>query len=90
MEGPIYNGMSASVLSGVKWRKSQRSNADGSCVELAELPGGRIAVRNSRFPDGPVLVYTKAEVRALILGAKDGEFDDLVISPNMGASSGTS
>ncbi|MBB5939356.1 hypothetical protein FHS42_006450 [Streptomyces zagrosensis] len=34
-------------------------------------------MRNSRFPDGPVLVYTPAEIEAMLLGAKDGEFDHL-------------
>jgi hypothetical protein len=34
-------------------------------------------VRNSRDPQGPALVYTRAEIAAFILGAKDGEFDDL-------------
>ncbi|MDX2290688.1 DUF397 domain-containing protein, partial [Streptomyces roseofulvus] len=29
-------------------------------------------------PDGPALVYTPAEIEALLLGVKDGEFDHLV------------
>ncbi|MEU5694858.1 DUF397 domain-containing protein [Actinosynnema sp. NPDC020468] len=72
------NGMSAAALPGVTWRKSARSGALGNCVELAELSGGDIAMRNSRFPDGPALVYTRAEIAAFVAGAKDGEFDDLV------------
>ena len=47
-------------------------------MELARLDGGRIAVRNSRFPEGPALVLTLAEVAAFLAGAKDGEFDDFV------------
>lgn len=78
MQFPIYNGMSASALSGVTWRKSRHSNADGSCVEVAGLPDGRIALRNSRHPDGHALVYTRPELAAFIAGAKDGEFDDLL------------
>jgi len=35
-------------------------------------------VRNSRFPEGPALVYTHAEIEALVLGAKDGDFDHLL------------
>jgi hypothetical protein len=42
------------------------------------LPSGQIAVRNSRFPDGPVLVYTQGEIAAFVAGAKDGEFDHLL------------
>ncbi|MGI5292648.1 DUF397 domain-containing protein [Nonomuraea polychroma] len=79
MQSPVYNGMSASALRGVTWRKSHHSNPDGSCVELAALPSGQIAVRNSRYPDGHALIYTRREIRALILGAKDGEFDDLIV-----------
>ncbi|ARH92499.1 MULTISPECIES: DUF397 domain-containing protein [Streptomyces] len=73
-----YNGMAAKDLREVTWQKSRHSNSQGSCVEFAKLPGGDIAVRNSRFPDGPALVYTPAEVRAMLLGVKDGEFDHLV------------
>ncbi|WP_431047590.1 DUF397 domain-containing protein [Streptomyces sp. P1-3] len=69
--------MAASDLHDVVWQKSRHSNSQGSCVEFAKLPGGEVAVRNSRFPDGPALVYTPAEIAALLLGAKDGEFDHL-------------
>ncbi|AXE22318.1 MULTISPECIES: DUF397 domain-containing protein [Streptomyces] len=73
-----YNGMAAAELDGVTWQKSKHSNSQGSCVEFAKLPGGAVAVRNSRFPDGPALVYTPAEIEALLLGVKDGEFDHLI------------
>ena len=72
------NGMPATELRGVTWRKSRHSNSQGTCLEVASLPGGGVAVRNSRHPDGPVLVYTRAEVDAFLRGAKDGEFDDLL------------
>jgi len=44
---------------------------------MAGLPDGSVAIRNSRHPEGPALVYTKAEIAAFLLGAKDGEFDSL-------------
>jgi hypothetical protein len=72
------NGISAAELGGVAWQKSHHSNPTGSCVEMAQLPEGEIAVRNSRYPNGPALIYTKAEISALILGVKDGEFDRFV------------
>jgi len=74
----IHNGMPATELDGVTWQKSRRSNSQGNCVEIAALPGGGAAVRNSRHPEGPALVYTRAEMEALILGVKDGEFDHLI------------
>jgi hypothetical protein len=73
-----YNGMLAAELGDVRWLKSHHSNPNGACVELAALPGGGIAMRNSRFPAGPVLVYTQAEITAFLAGAKDGEFDGVV------------
>ncbi|MFC8454235.1 DUF397 domain-containing protein [Kitasatospora sp. NPDC057223] len=72
-----YNGMAAADLQGVLWQKSRHSNSQGNCVEFAALPDGSVAMRNSRFPDGPALIYTRAEIAALLLGAKDGEFDHL-------------
>ncbi|MFF9275929.1 DUF397 domain-containing protein [Streptomyces griseosporeus] len=74
---PVRNGVRASSLD-VRWIKSRYSNAEGNCVEVATLPGGGVALRNSRDPDGPALVYTPAEVAAFLAGAKDGEFDHLL------------
>ncbi len=76
------NGMSAAELPGARWLKSRRSNSQGNCVEIAELPGGQVAMRNSRHPEGPALIYTRPEIEALILGAKDGDFDHLIASRN--------
>ncbi|MCT9091294.1 DUF397 domain-containing protein [Streptomyces sp. ASQP_92] len=73
-----YNGMAAAELQGAAWQKSRHSNSQGSCVEFAKLPGGGVAVRNSRHPEGPALVYTRAEIEAMLLGIKDGEFDHLI------------
>jgi hypothetical protein len=76
--GQFHNGMAADEITDVTWRKSQRSNSQGNCVEMAELTDGSVAMRNSRHPAGPALVYTRAEVEAMILGAKDGDFDYLL------------
>ena len=73
-----YNGIPATELLNVTWQKSKHSNPNGACVEVAHLANGEIAVRNSRFPEGPALVYTRAEIAAFLAGAKDGEFDHVV------------
>ena len=70
------NGTPADQLE-VVWRKSSASNSSGSCVEVAALPGGDVAVRNSRHPAGPALIYRQDEIAAFVAGAKNGEFDDL-------------
>lgn len=59
------------------WRKAQCSTAHGQCVEIASM-AGKIAIRDSKDPAGPVLVYTHAEFGAFLEGARNGEFDSLV------------
>lgn len=78
MANEVHNGISAELLPNAQWRKSAYSGAVGNCVEVAALSGGEIAVRNSRDPKGPALVYTREEIVAFLAGAKDGEFDDVV------------
>ena len=62
--------------SGLVWRKSTRSGAQGgNCVEVAEMPDGSVAVRDSKNPEGGRLIFSLAEWDAFIGGVKDGEFD---------------
>ncbi|WUC82518.1 DUF397 domain-containing protein [Streptomyces sp. NBC_00536] len=71
------NGMAADGITSVRWVKSSASSGIGNCVEVAALPGGDFAVRNSRFPGGPALVFTRDEMTAFVAGAGAGEFDHL-------------
>ena len=57
------------------WVKSSLSFSNGNCVEVTELPGGSVGVRNSRDPRGPVLRFTREEWDAFLGGARLGEFD---------------
>lgn len=62
-------------LTSASWRKSTRSgpNCD-NCVEVAFV-GSAVAVRDSKDPQGPALLFTPVEWDAFLGGAKDGEFD---------------
>jgi hypothetical protein len=69
--------LSASEREGLAWLKAHSSTANGQCVEIASAVGN-IAIRDSKDPDGPVLVYTTSEFRAFLDGARNGEFDNLL------------
>ena len=74
----IHNGISAAQLEGATWRKSQRSNSQGACVELARLDPATVAMRNSRDPKGTALIYPATAVRAMVSALRSGEFDYLI------------
>jgi hypothetical protein len=51
-------------LTGATWRKSTYSNGTGGdCVEIADMPHGGHALRDSKNPDGPKLIFTPGEWR---------------------------
>lgn len=60
---------------GPGWTKSSLSFANNNCVEVKALPGGTVAVRNSRHPEGAMLEFTAQEWAAFLGGAQNGEFD---------------
>jgi hypothetical protein len=67
----------AGSAGGARWRKSSFTGNNGTCVEVAQLEDGTIAVRNSKRPDAGHVLFTRAEMAAWIKGCKAGEFDDL-------------
>ncbi|WP_329147676.1 DUF397 domain-containing protein [Streptomyces sp. NBC_01456] len=44
-------------LSGIAWRKSSYSSANGQCVEVADGLPGIVPVRDSKHPAGPSLAF---------------------------------
>jgi hypothetical protein len=58
-----------------EWRKSSHSGSQGNCVEVAANLPGVVAVRDSKDPDGPKLIFAPAEWDAFSAGVREGEFD---------------
>jgi Domain of unknown function (DUF397) len=57
-------------LTSVSWRKSSYSGGNGgNCIQVAGLPD-TIAVRDSKDPDGPALLFTAAEWAAFTARVK--------------------
>lgn len=70
--------MEQSEPSGLIFRKSSFSGGNGGgCLEVAELPEGGRAVRDSKHNGaGPVLWFNAAEWKAFVQGVKAAEFDN--------------
>ncbi|MEU1386303.1 MULTISPECIES: DUF397 domain-containing protein [unclassified Nonomuraea] len=62
-------------LDDAQWRKSSASADTGQCVEVATNLPGIIAVRDSKNPQGPALIFTPEEWKAFLHGADQGEFN---------------
>jgi hypothetical protein len=71
--GSPRHGAPATELQHVTWIKSSYSGpTGGNCLETAARPDGGVAVRNSRLPTGPALVFTAAAWDAFIAGVRSG------------------
>ncbi|WP_306334477.1 DUF397 domain-containing protein [Streptomyces sp. KL118A] len=60
-------------LAETHWRKSSASGAENDCVEIAELPDGGRAVRDSKDPEREPLRFTASEWAAFRAGVIAGE-----------------
>lgn len=62
------------------WRKFSPNG--NSCVEVAPLPDGYVAVRHSQVPFGRAILFTNAEWTSFIAGVKQNEFDFDLVTPS--------
>lgn len=60
-------------LTEAEWHKASASGGEGNCVEVAELPGGARAVRDSKDPGREPLRFTASEWAAFRDGIITGE-----------------
>lgn len=56
------------------WRKSSYSTNGGNCVEVAPLVDGRIAIRDSKDPHGPVIVFDRVTFTSFTEAIKGDRF----------------
>jgi Domain of unknown function (DUF397) len=61
-------------LSGAHWFKARACSASG-CVEVAHLPGGLVALRDSKDVAKAPHVFDQAEWGSFLAGVRNGEFD---------------
>ena len=65
------SGGPAADLERVTWIKSSHSGpTGGNCVETAALAAGRVAVRDSKVPGGPALLFPAAAWSAFVRGIR--------------------
>ncbi|MEC4017745.1 DUF397 domain-containing protein [Streptomyces sp. H27-D2] len=60
-------------ISAAVWRKASASAGENNCVEIADLPGGGKAVRDSKRPEAAALRYTASGWAAFREGVIAGE-----------------
>ena len=61
-------------LTGLRWYKSSASST-GGCVEVAHLPDGGMAVRDTKDRSKTPHVFNRHEWECFLTGVKQGEFD---------------
>lgn len=63
------------ALAQALWRKSSHSGSGDQCVEVAALPAGHRAVRDSKDVTGPVLLFGPDEWRVFLDSMRSPDSD---------------
>ncbi|NUW33620.1 DUF397 domain-containing protein [Nonomuraea sp. SMC257] len=69
-------------ISAAAWQKSSFCSSN-TCVEVAPLGDGGVALRDSKIDGSPVLVFTEEEWAAFVAGVREGEFDVAALAPRV-------
>ena len=67
-------GVAPRAALGATYRKSSRSTAAGNCVEVADLPSGHRAIRDSKDAASPILTFGPSEWATFTAGVRAGDF----------------
>ena len=67
--------MTNCALAGAHWIKASASSSGNGCVEVAHLPGGRVALRDSKDITRPAHIYSARAWDRLLSSAKLGQLD---------------
>ncbi len=69
--------MTQDLVAQLDWQTSSRCAAQ-NCIQVADAGNSMVALRDSKNPDGGVMLYTVAQWRDFIAGVEVGDFDDLL------------
>lgn len=72
-----YSGNGGNCVEVAKWVKSSYSGNGGECVEVAPGLAGVVPVRDSKDPEGPVLILPSSAWASFIAATVAGEFGDI-------------
>lgn len=73
MSAPPRYVSSSATLFDVEWRRSSHSTAANNCVEAGTTAAGQFAVRDSKDPQGPALLFPKEAWQDFLRAVGTGE-----------------
>ena len=73
--GPVEDPLCVTPATQLDWQRSRMCSVNGSCVQIAALSGGGVAIRDGKLGEASsVLTFSQEEWDAFVAGVKAGEF----------------
>jgi len=66
--------LASAAASGLEWRKSSFSGTQNDCIEVSESIPGVVPVRDSKDPEGAMLMFESAAFASFVNAVKAGQF----------------